>query len=315
MLKGLVPVVLCALCEVTARYAFFRSIGRDASARRIFGGTEAPAGAYPGACALLDSSPAPRCSCAVLAPRWALTAAHCVKPEIAYVQFNGAYRSDSNLATVKLMYAHPAFEAVVRDMGEGPDVVTLQHDLGLVRTRGNMVLSSYSYFPVPRAPRANGDIVGAMMLYNVEDLLNKDVDILGYGMTEAKPAGERLREVRLKMAACGREGWRHCACAVGAVSGVCSGDSGGPVLYNGTQIGVMSMGPVECGAPSPLGGQGSAAAVSVFTMLRPYAQLINSTIYDVDTAIRMREVARSAARRRTGVEVVCAASLLLCRSL
>ncbi|XP_063547579.1 uncharacterized protein LOC134755030 [Cydia strobilella] len=542
MLKGLVPVVLCALCEVTARYAFFRSIGRDASARRIFGGTEAPAGAYPGACALLDSSPAPRCSCAVLAPRWALTAAHCVKPEIAYVQFNGAYRSDSNLATVKLMYAHPAFEAVVRDMGEGPDVVTLQHDLGLVRTRGNMVLSSHSYFPVPRAPRANGDIVGAMMLYNVEDLLNKDVDILGYGMTEAKPAGERLREVRLKMAACGREGWRHCACAVGAVSGVCSGDSGGPVLYNGTQvgaaaagrvrarglaalrlrgrrgrcgcgwpragaraggtaparsarlaacapatragpcsttvrlrlaacgregwrhcacavgavsgvcsgdsggpvlyngtqvrlrlaacgregwrhcacavgavsgvcsgdsggpvlyngtqvrlrlaacgregwrhcacavgavsgvcsgdsggpvlyngtqvrlrlaacgregwrhcacavgavsgvcsgdsggpvlyngtqIGVMSMGPVECGAPSPLGGQGSAAAVSVFTMLRPYAQLINSTIYDVDTAIRMREVARSAARRRTGVEVVCAASLLLCRSL
>ncbi|XP_063633681.1 chymotrypsin-1-like [Cydia splendana] len=315
MPRALVLVVLCALCEVHARYAFFRSLGRDASARRIFGGMEAPAGAYPGACALLDSSLAPRCSCAVLAARWALTAAHCAKPEVAYVQFNGRDRSDSNLAAVKLIYAHPGFEAVVRDMGEGPDVVTLEHDLGLVRTRGDMLLSSYSYFPVPRAPRANGDIVGGMMVYQVEDLLDKDIDILGYGMTEAKPAGERLREVRLKLAMCGREGWRHCACAVGAVSGVCSGDSGGPVLYNGTQIGVMSMGPVECGAPSPLGGKASAAAVSVFTMLRPYAELINSTIYDVDTALRMREVARSAAMRRRAVEVVYAASLLLCRSL
>ncbi|XP_061729017.1 ribosome-binding protein 1-like [Cydia pomonella] len=135
---------------------------------------EAPAGAYPGACALLDSSLAPRCSCTVLATRWALTAAHCAKPEVAYVQFNGRDRSDSNLATVKLVYAHPSFEAVVRDLGEGPDVVTLQHDLGLVRTRSNMVLSSYSYFPVPRAPRTNGDIVSGMMLYHIEDLIDKD---------------------------------------------------------------------------------------------------------------------------------------------
>ncbi|XP_048005861.1 chymotrypsin-1-like [Leguminivora glycinivorella] len=297
--------------QAAARHAFFRSIGRDSRTRRVFGGLEAPAGAYPGACALLDRGMTPRCSCSVLAPRWALTAAHCAKPEINYVQFNGRDTSDSNFAAVKLLYAHPGFEAVVRDLGEGPDVVSLQHDLGLVRTRGDMVLSSYSYFPVPRAPRADGDIVAGLLSYDVDRLLNKDIDILGYGMTEVKPAGERLREVRLKLASCGREAWRHCACAVGPASGVCSGDSGGPVLYNGTQIGVMSMGPVECGAPAPLGGRAAPEAVSVFTALRPYAALINATIYDVDSALKMREVARSAARRRARVDILCAASLLL----
>ncbi|XP_061718426.1 chymotrypsin-2-like [Cydia pomonella] len=268
MLKGLVLVVLCAACEVTARYAFFRSLGREASARRIFGGTEAPAGAYPGACALLDSSLAPRCSCTVLATRWALTAAHCAKPEVAYVQFNGRDRSDSNLATVKLVYAHPSFEAVVRDLGEGPDVVTLQHDLGLVRTRSNMVLSSYSYFPVPRAPRTNGDIVSGMMLYHIEDLIDKDIDILGYGMTDVKPAGERLREVRLKMATCGREGWRHCACAVGSVSGVCSGDSGGAVLYNGTQVLAAAAGRVRARGLAALRLRGRLGQRRVLRRLR-----------------------------------------------
>lgn len=101
--------------------------------------------------------------------------------------------------------------------------------------------------------------------------------------------------MRLRMVQCDRASWLHCMCAVAAVSapglrsarGVCSGDSGGPVLYHGAQIGVTSMGPTECSAERIDPPEG---ATSVFTALYNYADLVNATIADTEAALRMQRI-------------------------
>jgi hypothetical protein len=63
--------------------------------------------------------------------------------------------------------------------------------------------------------------------------------VLGFGRTERSTLGEELFLVRLKLVGCERGAWLHCVCGVAAgrdPRGVCSGDSGGPVLYHGAQV-------------------------------------------------------------------------------
>lgn len=135
--------------------------------------------------------------------------------------------------------------------------------------------------------------------------------VLGFGRTELLAQGERLVSARLRIVSCDRGTWVHCMCGVAggtgcapSPAGVCSGDSGGPVVYRGTQVAVTSMGPVECTGEEGTGGQfragntsraGSGSRrgtpepppISVFTTLYEYAPLINATIMDTENALHM----------------------------
>ncbi|XP_050553526.1 chymotrypsin-1 [Spodoptera frugiperda] len=303
-------VLACALLAGAAgaagarssRYGFYRSMlaeqhwadGGAAPAghsRRVFGGEATSLSTYPAACVLLDRYWTARCSAAVVAPRWALTAAHCVSPHIAYVKYNARRPAakEGGLAPVHYLYRHPGYKVVQEDEGRGVDVTLLHHDVGLVRTRNDMTL----------ATNPKLDPIHAMRLYNPMDLKNEEVQVLGYGRTEKSLLGEELFEVRLRLVLCERGAWFHCVCGVGAARsgdgarGVCSGDSGGPVLYRGAQVGVTSMGPLECatGRADPAEG-----ATSVFTALYNYADLVNATIHDTDSTLRMRKIDSSASR-------------------
>ncbi|XP_021199089.2 trypsin, alkaline B [Helicoverpa armigera] len=292
-----------------SRYAFYRSMERGArgagETRRVFGGAATTLGAYPAACVLLDRYWTARCSAAVVAPRWALTAAHCVSPHIAYVKYNARRPSspEGDVSAVHYLYRHPGYQVVQEDEGRGVDVTLLHHDVGLVRTRSDMSLAS--------APKL--DPMAAMRLYNPVDLKNEEVQVLGYGRTEKSSLGEELFEVRLRLVWCERGAWFHCVCGVGgaragsSARGVCSGDSGGPVLYRGAQVAVTSMGPLECAGArlDPADG-----ATSVFTALYNYADLINATIYDTEAALRMRKIGESAAASPRVAALALAAPLL-----
>lgn len=65
------------------------------------------------------------------------------------------------------------------------------------------------------------------------------MQVLGFGRTERSTLGEELFSARLWSVACDRGTWFHCTCGVASgkdKAGVCVGDSGGPVLYRGTQV-------------------------------------------------------------------------------
>lgn len=96
------------------RYGFYRAMdaGRrhlGLGSRRVFGGHRAEQSAWGAACVLLDRYWATRCSASVLTPRWVLTAAHCVSPDVAYVKYNSRLPAapDGNVQPVHYLYRHP----------------------------------------------------------------------------------------------------------------------------------------------------------------------------------------------------------------
>ncbi|XP_050663949.1 chymotrypsin-1-like [Leptidea sinapis] len=269
------------------RYATFRSMEHvvGGGTRRLFGGRSAALEEWPAVCALLDRYWSARCSAAALTPHWVLTAAHCVSPRLAYVKYNTRRpaSNEGDVTPVHYLYRHPKFEVKQEDEGRGPDVTVLHHDVGLVRTRNKMNLDAV----------ADLKMINNLRIHSGFDLQDKNVKVLGFGRTERSVLGEELFSVELHLVPCEREGWYHCVCGMtltGDARGVCSGDSGGPVLYNGVQVGVTSMGPVECARAGDVPPHGAS---SVFTMLYQYADVVNATISDTETALRMRMISRA----------------------
>ncbi|KAJ8734415.1 hypothetical protein PYW07_014966 [Mythimna separata] len=323
MLHALLRAVLVLACAAGAgaasvrapagsggRHGFYRSMAKRAPAgsRRVFGGASAELSAFPPTCVLMDRYWATRCSGAVLTPHWVLTAAHCVTPQVAYIQYNTRRPSshDSNTAAVMYMYRHPQFTVREEDEGRGLDVTALRNDVGMLRTNMPMQLSSR---PAVQSPM---DPVRSLHLYDLKYLTDSEVQVLGFGGTERSALGEELFEVRLRAVPCERGSWEHCMCGVGqpaaagGARGVCAGDSGGPVVFRGAQVGVTSMGPIECSAAA----EPPESATSVFTSLYQYSDLVNATMYDTEETLKMRRLSSAAGAPRS-LPAPLAAALLV----
>ncbi|CAK1547971.1 unnamed protein product [Leptosia nina] len=294
MFKSLLVTILSVAIQATTtsksikigyRHAFFRSgtggLADGVESRRVFGGVTVELNEFPAVCALLDRYWSARCSATIIKENWAITAAHCISRRLAYVKYNTRRPSstDGDVTPIHYLYRHPEYAVRQTDEGQGLDVTMLHNDVGLVRTRNKMRLTF----------KPQEDVLTGLRRYNPLELNHKKIKVLGFGRTERTLLGEELFSVDLMLVGCERDRWYHCMCAVAGEAesrGVCSGDSGGPVLYEGVQIGVTSMGPVECAEarPPPVG------VTSVFTTLRQYADVINATITDMETALRMRKI-------------------------
>lgn len=75
-----------------------------------------------------------------------------------------------------------------------------------------------------------------------DDCILSYSQVLGFGRTDKADhgLGEELYAVKLKLIGCDRTTWTFCVCGTteGQADGrgVCSGDSGGPMIYNGSQV-------------------------------------------------------------------------------
>ncbi|KAJ2945846.1 hypothetical protein O0L34_g4752 [Tuta absoluta] len=263
-------------------YGFFHSVSKPfPGTRRVFGGDEVGIEEYPEACLLTDKHMKSMCTGTIIALHHVLTAAHCITPKLRYVMYNTrSLREKRDVAEITRVFRHPRFSYTIRNEGSGPDVVMLQHDVGLIETDELLT------FIYPK----NGLVVPRIARTGATNLLDSDVTILGFGATSNRNSPELIK-VSLRTQRCARRTWIFCACGkpkLGQRSGgVCTGDSGGPVLFNNHLVGVTSMGPTDCSKSA--GPQQDAS--SVFTLVSLYADMINNTINDNQhTNERMREV-------------------------
>ncbi|KAG5680177.1 hypothetical protein PVAND_009702 [Polypedilum vanderplanki] len=179
------------------------------------------------------------CGGSIIAPNFALSAAHCLRgarPQdiLIHAGSNNRYAGDS--FEIEIFWLHPEF-----------DTRTLERDIGIMRTFRALIGSNISPIKLPAVCEAAccGVCEGTNMT------------VSGFGRTELGSSSQWLRQVSkpvFNFAECDRI-WRitnGMFCTDATRGDSCSGDSGGPVVdNNGIQHGVVSFGSANCDGSAP----------------------------------------------------------------
>jgi len=244
MLQGFVVNCLALSFIVFALFIPSEKVDAASAQHRIINGTNVPAGKYPWAVALLrtrvaDPTDALLCGGTLIERQWVLTAAHCVnrqEPRDLQVAVNLVdLRGTVERISVDEIIAHSNIARVGYS------------DVALLKLRR----------PVPASvPTINVVERGGLPRIGTE------LTAMGWGLTENARISPRLKEATLQLsttAACNRYTTRffpaHELCVKSTPSrsqGVCSGDSGGPIIARDDtsgelyQIGLTSWGRADC---------------------------------------------------------------------
>lgn len=199
-------------------------------ARRIFGGQFAEDHQFPYQVALFHNGHF-NCGGSIIDTRWILTAAHCVLELDGSVAANLSVLAGSQHLVEGGRRYEP--EAIFAHESYG----NFQNDIALIKLSESI---EYDELSQPIA------------LYEGEDLPKDSVVVIsGHGRTEDRDFSELLKFNRMLVDdanSCGkdREGLICFNEQVG--NGACEGDSGGPAVYEGRQVGVANFVQGRCGS-------------------------------------------------------------------
>ena len=231
------------------RNGYDRDVSRQDERELIVGGIFSPIYRYPYMVTIRysrenSSTISHSCGGTLIAPDVVLTAAHCYNPQWGLPQvivgdFDLKNSDDGGeLFDAEVLAVHPEWKELI-----------VMNDIMLLQLKGGQS----THAPV----KLNTDS-------NVPSSANEQVTVVGWGSTDPNGVNiaDKLSEATLEyipMSTCGRPSTVICAQDLDGVHNedACKGDSGGPLLIKGTnvgedtQIGLVSAGPFPCNKPSP----------------------------------------------------------------
>jgi len=259
---------------------------------QIVGGTYASAGEWPWQVLLNVWSSSTRshgylCGGSLIAPRWVLTAAHCVTLDNGHVAtatnidvYAGLYNKDYPEYSPQWRYGIQ----VIRHSGYNDN--TLVNDIALIKLDSPVDIGEGGGPPYTRTA------VIPLVLSNVGSLTGYTAWTTGWGDTRyGGNLSSTLREVSLPIISntiCndanhwggGITSGMLCAGYDSGTKSPCQGDSGGPLVVKIGGVwklaGITSFGPIGCNVPK---------AQSVFTRASKYVSWINSKVFPFVSSI------------------------------
>lgn len=270
---------------------FLISFTRNVDTRlRIIGGKDADEHKYPYIVRLQHQFPILGldtvghihvCTCAVIPSTWTLTAAHCLeypenphnvelKPVIRYGPLEDMW-SKKTISEVLLSIKHPGYRY-------GSLVFNINNDIGLLKSKA-ITLNEYAR-------------VSAL---DFVTLVGQEVILVGYGITnstkgfidDATEAGKPLQMLDVIVVQCDKKNvdMTPAVCVAsrcGQTSGICKGDSGGPMLHPSGVVGINSLGSKNFEKFCSLKLKIPNYDVAVITPISPYVDWISDVI-NMDT--------------------------------
>nr|XP_029722514.1 chymotrypsin-1-like [Aedes albopictus] len=216
------------------------------SSTKIVNGTDASIEDYPFMISLRSTYGGHACGGTILTKHWILTAAHCVhetlSPDKYTIQVGRTEISrpvDESVYEIELVIIHPGYDIYN----------SFVNDIAVFKLRRPLEFSD-TVQPV-RLPAACFEVQQS----------NPEVTLIGWGLNGDEVAQSILQQVDYYVVPNEECDQIHsdkifpqhiCAAYPGGGKGQCNGDSGGPLLHNGIQVGIVSWSIKPCTiAPYP----------------------------------------------------------------